>query len=55
MQKLETYYNRYNKIKQITLVWASTEDGRKQNSYKSIIYKSGNNKTEKKTKKEMSK
>ena len=31
----------------ITLVWASTENGRKQNSQKSILYEFGNNKAEK--------
>jgi len=35
-----------NKAKEITLVWACTENGRKQNSQKSIIYEFGINKTE---------
>ena len=30
-----------NKVKQITLVWACTENGRKQNSKKGIIYEFG--------------
>ena len=46
MQVLKTYYNRDNKVKQITLVWACTESGRKQNSQKGIIYEFGNNKIE---------
>ena len=37
---------RYNKVKQITLVWTCTENVRKQNSRKSIIYEFGNNKIE---------
>ena len=35
---------RDNKVKQITLVWACAENGRKQNSQKSIIQEFGNNK-----------
>jgi hypothetical protein len=42
----KTYYNRDNKVKKITLVWTCTENGRKQNSKKSIIYEFGNNKIE---------
>ena len=36
--------NRDSKVKQITLVWACTENGRKQNSQKGIIYEFENNK-----------
>ena len=42
----KTYYNRGNKVKYFTLVWACTENGRKQNSQKSIIYEFGNNEAE---------
>jgi len=35
------------------LVWACTENGRKQNSQKGIICESGNNKIERQTKKQM--
>jgi hypothetical protein len=38
------HYDRDKKFKQITLVWACTENERKQNSRKNIIYESGNNK-----------
>ena len=34
----KTHYNRDNIVKEITLVWACTENGRKQNSQKSIRY-----------------
>ena len=38
----KTYYNRDNKVKEITLVWACTENGRKWNSpQKSILYEFG--------------
>jgi hypothetical protein len=40
----KTHYNRDNKVKYIMLVWVYTENGRKQNSQKSIIYKFGSNK-----------
>ena len=43
---------RDNRVKQITLVWACTENGRKQNSQKSILYEFGN-KIERQTKKQM--
>ena len=33
----KTHYNRDNKVKEIMLVWAFTENGRKQNSPKSSI------------------
>jgi len=33
------------------LVWTCTENGRKQNSQKSIIYEFGNNKAERENKK----
>jgi hypothetical protein len=36
--KKKTYHNRDNKATLITLVWTCTEDGRKQNSQKSIVY-----------------
>ena len=49
--KKKPHYNRDNNVKQIMLVWAGTENGRKQNSQKSIIYELGNNKTEKQMKK----
>ena len=42
----KTYYNRDSKVKKIMLVWACTENGKKQNSLKDIIYEFGNNKTE---------
>jgi hypothetical protein len=29
MQVLKTYYNRNSKVKEITLIWACTENGRK--------------------------
>ena len=32
----KTYYNRDYKAKQVTLVWACTENGTKQNSQKRI-------------------
>jgi hypothetical protein len=35
------------------LVWACMENGRKQNSQKSIIFEFGSNKAERKTKKQM--
>ena len=35
------------------LVWACTENGRKQNFQKSIIYEFGNNKADRQTKKQM--
>jgi hypothetical protein len=35
----------------IVLVWGCTEDGRKQNSQKSITYEFSNNTTERQTKK----
>ena len=38
---------------EITLVWIYTENGRKQNSQKHIIYEFGNNKIERQTKKQM--
>jgi hypothetical protein len=38
-------------ITEVTLVWACIENGRKQNSQKSIIYEFGNNKAERQTKK----
>jgi hypothetical protein len=38
MQWLKPHYNRDNKVKWITLVWACTENRRKWNSEKSIIY-----------------
>ena len=44
---------RDSNIKQITLVWACKENGRKQNSQKSIIYEFVNNKAERQTKKQM--
>ena len=37
MQELKTSYNRDKKVKQITLVWACTENGRKQNS-QTVLY-----------------
>ena len=40
------YYNRDNKIKQITFVWACTENRRKQKFQKNIVYEFGNNKAE---------
>ena len=46
MQLLKTHYNKDNKVKQITLVWACTENGRQQTSQKSIIYKFRSNKAE---------
>ena len=42
----KTYCNRDNKVKWITLVCAYTENGRKKNSQKGIVYEFGNNKTE---------
>jgi hypothetical protein len=42
----KTHYKSDNKVKTITLVWASTENGRKWNSLKGIIYESGNNRIE---------
>ena len=52
MQVLQkTHSNRDNKIKLITLIWACIEDGRKQNSHKSIIYEFGNSEDERLTKK----
>jgi len=45
------HYNRDNKVKYITLVWACTENGRKQNPQKSIIYEFGNDEAERQTKK----
>ena len=44
-------YNRDNKVKQITLVWACTENGGKENSQKSIVYEFGNNEAERQIKK----
>ena len=49
----KTYYNRDSKAAQITLVWTCTENGRKQDSQKSIVYESGINKTKRQTKKQM--
>ena len=46
MQLLKTHYNRDNKGKYITLVWACTENGRQQTSQKNIIYEFGSNKAE---------
>jgi len=46
MQVLKTYYNRDITVQYIRLVCARTENGRKQNSQKSIIYELGNNETE---------
>ena len=43
---LKTYYNRDNKVKYFTLVWACTQNGRKQNSQKGIMYEFGNKKIE---------
>ena len=40
----ERLYN--SRVKQITLVWAHTENGRKQNFQKSTIYEYGNNEAE---------
>ena len=37
MQVLKTYYNRDNKVKQITLIWTCRENGRKWNSQK-VLY-----------------
>jgi hypothetical protein len=42
----KTHYNRDNKVKWIMLVWACTENGRKQNSQKGSIYEFGNNEAE---------
>ena len=39
-------YNRDNEVKYITLVWACTENGRKWNSQKGIVYEFENNKIE---------
>jgi len=36
MQVLKTYYNRDNKVKQITLVWASTENGIPKREYMNL-------------------
>jgi hypothetical protein len=42
MQLLKkTYHNTDNKATQIMLVWEWTENGRKQNSQKSIVYEFG--------------
>ena len=49
----KTHYNRDNKDKQIMLVWACTENGRKQNSQQSSMYKFGNKESERQTKKQM--
>jgi hypothetical protein len=46
MQLLKKHNNRDNNIEQITLVWACTENGRKWNFQKSIIYEFGNNTAE---------
>ena len=43
MVKKKKHYNRKNKVKYIMVVWACTENGRKQNSQKSIIYEFGSN------------
>jgi len=52
MQVLEKIYcNRDNRVKKITLVWACTEDGRKENFQKGIVYEFGNNSIERETKK----
>ena len=53
MQVLKTYHKRDNKFKQITLVWARTENGRKQNSQKGNIYEFGSKMIERQTKKQM--
>ena len=53
MQMLKNLLYRDNIVKQITLVWTCTENGKKQNSQKSIIYEFGNNKIERYTKKQM--
>jgi hypothetical protein len=37
---------RDSKVKYVTLVWACTENGRKWNSLKSIVYEFGNYKAE---------
>jgi hypothetical protein len=42
----KTHYKRDNKVTYIMLVWGCTENGRKQNSQKSIIHEFGNNKTD---------
>jgi hypothetical protein len=39
-------YNRDNTVTLTALVWAFTENGRKQNSQKRIIYEFGNSKVE---------
>ena len=49
----KSYYSLDYKAKQITLVWACTENGRKQNSQKSFKYEFGNNKAERQTEKQM--
>jgi hypothetical protein len=35
------HYNRDNKFKLVTMVWGSTQNGRKYNLKKRIIYESG--------------
>jgi hypothetical protein len=42
----KTHFNRDNKVKLITLVWACTENGRKYNSQENIIYEFGSNRAE---------
>jgi hypothetical protein len=46
MKLLKTHYNSGNKVINSMVVWACTENGRKLNSQKSIIYEFENNKTE---------
>ena len=53
MQQLKTYYSRDSKAKQITLVWACTENGRKQDSQEVITYEYGINKAKGQTEKQM--
>jgi len=43
MQWLKAHYKRDNRVKLIMLVWARTENGRKQNSQECIMYEFGNN------------
>jgi hypothetical protein len=43
MQLFKTYHKKGNKTTYITLVWARTENGRKWNPQKSIVYEFGNN------------
>jgi hypothetical protein len=40
-----SYHNRDYKVTPIMLVWACTENGRKQNSQNSNVYEFGNKKT----------